>query len=333
MTVLVALGTKDSLVMGCDSLGSTTKRLVDPFDLLHYFNHKDEFKLKLDKEGKPTLSNFSDIYNKAQIVPFNHMTHMTKIFSLEPLKMGIMTTGIVSIGERTIKSLISEFKSKEKAFSSKVRTTNYTVNSISKRLLTFINKNYLKIYGDKNIKPVLELMVGGYDKQKQIPSIYRIYVHENKTEEAIKDFGIAFGGQMQEIQRIVFGTDVANKMKIVDRMINRLNLYHSLLEDFFKKNKIAVKIPKPIEFKKELNPSEDWDLDGFDANWGDFSEQNAIECVNFFVNIMIKSQQFSNSMPTVGGNVHIALITKEKGFRFISREEYEHEGYMTPIWR
>jgi len=85
--------------------------------------------------------------------------------------------------------------------------------------------------------------------------------------------------------------------------------------------------------KEELQPFKNWDLDGFDANWGDFSEQNAIECVNFFVEIMIKSQQFSDSISTVGGNVHIALITKEKGFRFISREEYEHKGYMTPIWR
>ena len=77
----------------------------------------------------------------------------------------------------------------------------------------------------------------------------------------------------------------------------------------------------------------DWDLNGFDANWGDFSEQNAIECVNFFVEIMIKSQQFSSSLPTVGGEVHIALITKEKGFSWISREEYEHEGHLTPIER
>ena len=32
MTVLVTLKTKDALVMGCDSLGSVTRDLVDPFD-------------------------------------------------------------------------------------------------------------------------------------------------------------------------------------------------------------------------------------------------------------------------------------------------------------
>jgi len=45
---------------------------------------------------------------------------------------------------------------------------------------------------------------------------------------------------------------------------------------------------------------------------------------------MIKSQQFSSGMPTVGGEVHIALITKAEGFQFVSREEYSHAGHFTP---
>ena len=76
--------------------------------------------------------------------------------------------------------------------------------------------------------------------------------------------------------------------------------------------------------------SDGWELDGFNANWGDFSEQNAIECVDFFVNIMTKSQQFSEGMPTVGGEVHIALITKVKGFQFIPKEEFNHGGHFIP---
>lgn len=38
MTTLVALNTRDALVMGCDSLGTVTKRLVNPFDLMNYFD-------------------------------------------------------------------------------------------------------------------------------------------------------------------------------------------------------------------------------------------------------------------------------------------------------
>ena len=105
-----------------------------------FFDPDNSWNLKTDKNGKPILQNFDDIYNKAQIVPFNHMTHVTKLFSLHPLEMGVMTTGIASIGDRTIKSLINEFKSKDKAFNAKTRPSNYTVNSIGGRLLKFVYK-------------------------------------------------------------------------------------------------------------------------------------------------------------------------------------------------
>jgi len=113
--------------------------------------------------------------------------------------------------------------------------------------------------------------------------------------------------------------------------VELLNRYRDKISEFLKEKNISIKIPKLIEKdKQELGMfSEGWKLDGFNANWGDFSEQNAIECVNFFINIMIKSQQFNEGIPNVGGEVHIALITKTQGFQFISREEYYHEGYFT----
>lgn len=333
MTTLVALNTKDALVMGCDSLGSMMKKLVDPYSLIgDFFDPKNNWKLKVDKNGKPILKEYNDIYKKSQLIPYDQMTHVTKMFSLSPLEMGVMVSGITSIEDRTIKSLINEFKSNETAFNEKVRPTNYTVKSIGTKLLSYIYKFYKKAFLSKSIPgPPLEFMIGGYDKQKRIPTIYRIYVDRNKLELPIKYFGIVFGGQMLEIQRIVFGIDPWNVAKLIARVNELFDKYHDFLQDFLKKLGITVEIPLANTYKDELNLLNNWEFDGFIANWGDFSEQNAIECVNFFVEIMIRSQQFSSMMPTVGGSVHIGLITKEEGFRFISREEYEHEGFRTPL--
>ena len=336
MTVLVALSTKDALVMGCDSLGSTTKPLVDPFDLVaEYFETEGEWKLKTDKNGKPILKGFNDIYKKAQHVPFDHMTHMTKLFSLDPLEMAVMITGITSIGERTIKSLVSEFKNKKMIVGTR-KPANYTIKSISEKLLKFVHGFYDTEYEKLAHKPKLEFLVGGYDKRKQVPTIYRIFVHDNKLERTFDDnnpFGIAFGGQTQEIQRIVFGTDGDNKIKLLGKIGELLEKYRMLLQEHLKTKGITEELPgiKNKKYRDKLNPFKDWEFNRFVANWGDFSEQNAIECVNFFAEIMIKSQQFSASLPTVGGDVHIGLITKDKGFKFISREEYVHEGHTTPI--
>ncbi len=332
MTTLVALSTKDAIVMGCDSLGSVSKDLIDPFELGNFFDSQDDWSIKKDADGNPLLTNIRQIIDLTESVPYNLMTHVSKLFSLEPLPMGIMTAGIASIGKRTIKSLISEFKTTDKAFVGKRTPTNFTVRSIGERIKEFIWERYSNTYPEDRVRPPLEFLIGGYDKQSPIPSIYRIYVHRNELNATIDDFGIVFGGQMQEIQRIVFGTDIDNKYKIIDRSLSLLNTYHELLSNHLKDNKINVELPKPKAYNKTLYFfNDEYDLDGFDAHWGDFSEQNAIECVDFFINIMIKSQQFSSRLPTVGGDVHIALITKEKGCRSISGEELQHGEHFVKL--
>jgi len=215
------------------------------------------------------------------------------------------------------------------ARSHKKKPTNYTVKSIGKKLQNFVNMFY-KIYPAER-KPHLEFMIGGYDKQKQVPSIHRIYFRENQLDEVFAgSFGIAFAGQMQEIQRIVFRIDDTNKFKLIKRVGVLFDRYLELMQGYLAEKGIQEKLPGWEVYKDDLSLLKDWKLNQFNAEWGDFSEQNAIECVNFFVEIMIKSQQFSKGLPTVGGAVHIGLITKETGFQFISREEYEHKGFTTP---
>jgi len=331
MTTLVALATKDSLVMGCDSLGSVTQWMVNPLKLIgEYFDPEQNFKLKIGQDGKPILQEFNDIYNKSELIPYYHMTHISKLFSLAPLEMGVMATGISSIGSRTVKSIILEFKRKEEAFKNNGRATNYTVNDIAQKLLDFIMKHYEPQFSSETYKPVLELMIGGYDKGKHVPDIYRIFIHENKTQQIFEGdapFGIAFGGQMDEIQRIVFGTDWQNLQRLKNRANKLLGEYRQLLQDYLKEKGITEELPKDNSLVDGLSSFRDWDFIGFDANLGDFSNQNAIDCVNWFVGIMIKSHEFRSHLPMVGGKVHVGLITKDKGFNFISKEEYIHEGH------
>jgi hypothetical protein len=330
MTTLVALATKDALVMGCDSLASVTRNLIDPMALVEYFDGNQNWTLKMDKNGQPLLNDWYKLYAKAEVIPYSNMTHVTKIFSLSPLPIGILTTGIASIGQRTVKSLINEFKSGN-TFSYK-KGGYRPIKAISSQLLKFLWNHYCAEFSNASNRPVLEFVIGGYNSKSPIPVIYRIKVNENKVEDTISDFGIVFGGQMDEIQRIVFGTNGFNKLRIVERSGFILEKYHQILLQYLKDQQINIDLPDPSKFIPELGFFNDgWDLLGFNANWGDFSEQNAIECVDFFINIMIKSQQFSSRMPTVGGEVHIGLVTKVDGFRYVSREELSHAGHAIQL--
>jgi len=301
MTTLVVLATKDTIVLGCDSLGTFPKYFVDPLDLLPFFNKNGT--LRTDDDGKPIIKKFGDIGQFAKEIPFDHMTHVDKLFSLDPLPMGVMATGISSIGKNTIKGIINEF-------SGELPDKNIPVSDVAKKLLKFVEPKYEEKFKDAFRKPYLEFMLCGYDTQggNSEPHIIRIIFPDSEVAEVFADknkFGVAFGGQMKEIQRIVHGTDLGNKVKIINRHQDLMEIYRQKLQEELKKQKCDIELPgkdvkKPEAWGWKMF-SGGWQLNGFDANWGDFSDQNAIECVNFFVKIMINSQQFSDTMPTVGG--------------------------------
>lgn len=282
-------------------------------------------------DGTPELSNLRVLLGQAQEIPYNQMSHVDKMFPLSPLPMGVMLTGISSIGNRTVKTLIAEFTRNDKAFAP-VNKANYTVRSISERLLAFLRQRYDAEYGEQLYKPELELIVGGYSRNDQTPTIERMLLHEGRIETPLDGdgYGIVFGGQMEWIQRIVFGTDATNKIRIAERAWDLLGIYRTLAEHELQAHGLNVRVPTVDAFRNALRVFDGWDLDGLDANWGDFSEQNAVDCVDFFVDVMIKSQQFSERLPTVGGDVHVAIIRKE-GFRFVSREALRHRDHAVPL--
>ena len=105
MTTLVAFSTKDAIIMGCDSLGTNIRPMVDPSKLTEYFDLENDGKLKSDEKGNPLPFDFwNNIMSHRDDVPYNHMTHIGKLFEIG--RAGVMTSGVVSIGDTTLKSII-----------------------------------------------------------------------------------------------------------------------------------------------------------------------------------------------------------------------------------
>lgn len=77
--------------------------------------------------------------------------------------------------------------------------------------------------------------------------------------------------------------------------------YRDHLQRYLCDKGISEELPESESFGNDLRLFEDWDLDQFEANWDDFSEQNASERVRCFVDIVERSHQFNSSMPAVGG--------------------------------
>ena len=329
MTTLVILTTMDSVVLGCDSLGTATRPMIDPSQLVEFFDPSNAYKLKVDQKGEPLLTDITRLYPKFQEIPASHMTHVDKLFSLSPLDMGVMFAGITSVGDRTVKSLVDEFKNGEEFLG--VSFEDYTLEGIGESLLKFIGPYYLKQYPLDWNRPALELMIGGYDGQHPNPGVARIDVHLNKVTSVNYGFWIYLGGQSTEIERIVFGTDSLNLGKMKNHELALLNAYHALLTTYLQQQGSTTGLPKPEALSAQLKLVDWSDLNGLASVWEAFSEQNAIDCVDFLVTLMAKSQQFSPKMPTVGGEVNIAIVRRTKGFTFVSKRELRHGDNVVPL--
>lgn len=332
MTTLVVLATKHALVMGADSLGTTTRRLVNPTRLVgKYFDPQDQFKLRLEPNGAPVLKQISQLFEESENVPYNQMLHVNKLFRMGGLPIGVMFTGITSVGDNTIRGLLHEFIDHDPAVRAN-GTTNYTVRSISNRLLRFLHSRYKAFYTETFLEQELELLVGGYDRNGRGPAIQRLDVRANTMRPPfpIGTSGITFGGQMDWIQRIVFGTDRRNQLKLITRVDELLGLYRQKISDQIQSTGYTGNIPSANAFGEDLWLFHNWNLDELDASWGDFSEQNAIDCVDFFLDIMIRAQDVSDQLPTVGGSVHIAVIRPD-GFYPVTKEVWRHGDYEVAI--
>ena len=328
MTTLIALATKHAVVVGADSLGTQTRNMLDPFQVAKYFDPDHEFKLRLNPDGTPTLNDFPQLYEDTEPVPYNQLLHVKKLFRLGRLPIAVMFTGISSIGTRTIRALVAEFSTRNP----KTEDEDYTVNGIAACFLRFLREYYEQEFQRGFEQPGLELLLAGYDKGETWPAIVKVDVRENSVLQSFSagEFGIAFAGQMDWIQRIVFGTDVNNKIRLMQRTRSLMDMYRDKLIEHLKSEGYDGTLPKSTEFGDDLDLFNEWDLDRLQASWEEFSEQNAINCVDFFLRIMIQAQDISSQLPTVGGDVHIAVIRRD-GYYQVTKEVWHHQGYEVAI--
>ena len=324
MTTLIALATKHAVVVGADSLGTQTRNMLDPFQMTKYFDPNNEFKLRVNPDGAPVLTDFRQLYEDSEPVPYNQLLHVKKLFRLGRLPIAVMFTGISSIGTRTIRGLVAEFSTQNR----EVVDQDYTVYGVATNFLKFLRVYYEREFQEQIEQPGLELILAGYDRAKTWPAIVKVDVKDNSAIKSFSagEFGIAFAGQMDWIQRIVFGTDVINKIRLMERTRSLMDMYRDKLVEHLKSKGYDGTLPKSTDLGDDLDLFNEWDLDRLQASWEEFSEQNAINCVDFFLRIMIQAQDISSQLPTVGGDVHIAVIRRD-GYYQVTKEVWHHQGH------
>lgn len=180
-------------------------------------------------------------------------------------------------------------------------------------------KNLIKFqYKDKNdtIKngiagiDIISLMVAGFNRDGS----HEVYVcripgeiqKKRDSKEKGKEYGASWIGQTDVVSRIILGFDW------------RINNFKFMQE--------ATKDYGPEEIRKQLRGLQ------YAIQWGIMTLQDAIDFCTLMIQTTSAMQRFSDGimanpgdMPGVGGPVDVAILTADKGFKWINKKQLKIE--------
>jgi len=332
MTTTIAFATGDCLVVGCDSLETSIRPALNLDSFVERYFDSDN-KLKMNADGTPELSSLSDVVKYTHEIPIKSVPNVTKLYSFAPANCAALFAGAASIGDESVSNLVDRFLSNDEIAT--YFKEDYNVLGIADRLADFIGEPYQQVYSRNGTVPEMEVIVAGYSHKESKPEIHIIMFTADgqqviESKNAPGEPVIVFSGQASEIRRIMLGIDLKNTAQFTHYMELYLAAYRIQIKEHLKTNQeIEIELPFHAEFEElpEINTS--W-ASGINSDISNFSEQAAINLVDFLIDVMIKSQEFDSNMATVGGDIHIGLMTKRSGFNWISKENYSHRGHEVP---
>ena len=331
MTINIALATSDSLVFGCDSVASATTPFLDPFSV--NWERDDDGKILEDANGKWTLK--FDVSDLSRVVT-NAWGGVTKMFEIHasPSPLVAVTAGVAKLNERPIASYAADFVTANKSLNH--------CDSIAAEFLKYMRAAYDEHFKDSTLPEVLregpEFLVGGYGLHDDFPSIYRVRVREN---DVVKEFGpggtiaksgVAWNGQSDAVERFMRGYDGYLRVDIEERIRQELKTisenatkeFAAFLNDLM--GKLGQTLPEDTKFElPELKASTiDWDQYAVSIDFANLPLQEAINFVGFLVMLQAGNSRFARGVATVGGYVHVGVVTKNEGFKPLEEPKLVH---------
>ena len=338
MTTTISLAARDFIVVGCDSLATTSVDLVFPHELASEF-FDAAGSLKLDGNGQPLLKTSAQIWEKAKSMPVDQLPSVTKLYDLEPIRACLLFAGTSRIGDITIQNFVESFQAHKEV---KKRRSNYTIEWLSNHLKDHVMDIYEKEIKEPWARPGMQILVSGYSAKHDYPEVWKLaftYKRDTNVFECDvlnptprKTFNIIFGGQYDVIQRVVLGIDESSYWSLRGRIVDALSQFYDEMMLSAQVIHPAIAIPKPNFWEDKYNifRADSGGATRLSSDIGSLSEQAGIDFVRFLIDIMIKAQEFSSSIPTVGGKIHVAILTKSKPFKWLSKEAFQFENEIVP---
>jgi hypothetical protein len=332
MTINIGLVTSDALVLGCDSIASTTQYYVDPFKI--GWQTDASGKVIQDADGRLTLKVAFDDFE--QLVS-NAWGGVTKMFQItdSPSPMVAVTAGLAKLRDRSIASYGAEFLALQKGRPKKQKVVD--CKEICDEFLKFVRKSYTSHYKSSTLPPQFregpEFLVGGFGRDDEFPSLYRLSVQNNDVQEqfAPGNSGIAWNGQSDAVERFIRGYDSNLRSEVEQAISAELKKHSDQVKQYVADtvnnllDTLGQKLPEgiSIQLPELAGIPIDWQRYRVGLDYTNLPIQEAVNFVSFLVNLQAGKGRFARGVATVGGRTHIGVVTKE-GFKPLNEPELAH---------
>jgi hypothetical protein len=220
----------------------------------------------------------------------------------------------------------------------RVKPVLSTVKDVAQEFLTFMREQYNSHYGGSKVPEEYRdgplFLVGGYDREDHLPSLYRVNVQENVFHQAYPAgrFGLAWEGQSEAVERLIRGYDSVLRESIETLIAEALKSARktmgdaavSMLQQILHHSGISL----PPETHAELSAAPaitiPWGRYRCEIAYGNLPLQDAVDLAAFLVGLQSGTSKFCMGIPTVGGRTHVGVVTRHEGFRMLAEPELRH---------
>lgn len=338
MTINVAIATYDSIILGCDSLSSVVRRVIQPFDSATFATDAAGNFLK-DANGNYLIALTPENITPIPTHVFGGVNKMFCVYQDEDTSVSAITAGLATLNAVTISGVSKSYKRRCRDNKMQFSTTE----AVAVDFLSFVRSEWEREVAYDSVQPDrrhllsnLYFLIAGFAKDDAYGKVFRLDVAANTCAEEFSDrphTGICWAGQADVVERLVRGFDSHARWEIYRGVVaamesQRLSLLRELEAQV---SKARIQIPEGFEFSftDQGEPTLPWDHAQLDIDWGNLPVQYAVELASLLVNTQSGSQRFARGIATVGGRTHIGVLRPGEPFRMLNEPEitHTHVGY------
>jgi len=320
MTFIATVIAKKGAVLIADSLVTTSRPVLEYDDFIGYMKKQ----ASKDKKGEIKLDT-EEVIDLFKSKPSYTKDYQEKLFEYGS-HTAITIAGAAKLNGKSLEDIINSAKKTliKKGDSKKILDR-------VQELATYINTEAIECLKKGNFVHNTILIITRYSKTTHRTIVYKLNINRASPSDLKENFKcisfheqpefskVVCEGQNRISERILWG-EIDTVLELIPNVANKI------LKDFkIKEEDIPPDYIKNLLKDKSVLPR--WFYD--DIKMGKLRElslQQAIDLACLLMRIERDIQKYTENIPTVGGNVKVAVID-DKGFRFLSGHDLKSQNF------